>query len=62
LVLKSLILAITSLGKNAAAMVRPNDLVLTPHDPKFRVPTSVMIKSSEQPAPWKDKDRSSDVN
>jgi|GEM_PF-2772508 len=45
-----------------SAIERPNDLALTPHEPKFRVPNSVMIKSSEQPAPWEDKDRTSSSN
>lgn len=41
---------------------RPNNLVLKPKEPKFRVPTEDMIKSSEQPSPLKDKDRTSSSN
>ena len=45
-----------------SALERPNNLVFTPQEPKFRVPTDVMIKSSELPSPWNDKDRSSSSN
>ena len=48
-------------NKNSA-IERPNNLVFTPDEPKFRVPTSVMIKSSEQPSPCEDLDRPSSSN
>jgi hypothetical protein len=51
-----------TLQNEISAIERPNDLVLTPHELKFRVPTSAMVKSSEQPAPWEDKDRTSSSN
>lgn len=46
----------------ASAMERPNDLVFTPAGVTYRIPNSAMVKSSEQPAPWEDRDRSSSSN
>ena len=51
-----------TLQNKDSTLERPNNLVLTPQEPKFRVPTDVMIKSSEQPAPWEDRDRKSSSN
>ncbi len=45
-----------------AIMERPNDLAIKPEEPKFRIPSSAMVKSSEQPAPWQDKDRTTSRN
>ena len=45
-----------------ATLERPNNLVLTPQTTKLRVPSSAMVKSSEQPSPREDKDRKSSSN
>ncbi len=51
-----------TLQNKDSTIERPNNLVLTPQEPRLRVPTSVMIKSSEQPSPWEDRDRPSSDN
>lgn len=51
-----------TLQNKESTLERPNNLVLTPQEPKFRVPTDVMIKSSEQPSPREDRDRKSSSN
>lgn len=45
-----------------STLERPKNLVPTPRESAFRVPSSVMITSSELPAPWEDKERSSSSN
>ncbi len=49
-------------GNGRSIIERPNDLVVAPVAAKYRVPSSAMAKSSDQPAPREDQDKSSSTH